>query len=332
MADYEAHLNSLPDKLYKDSVYYFSKDRLANVYQGFFAFGLNDLGRDDRWKEWDVARCGLFFRKEAKNDAKAVKWDNDLWIEVNDYLIKNLFERFEDFKLYLNSLPEAHLFKNSHPNDELYFFMFTTTTVFLYYHELGHIIQYDKSSQKQITEEMNAALTKIDFDIMKHACEYDSDEFAANFLYEQIAGNFITKSKLKSRQVLKAMITTSIAAIFVLFEMLDDGFQLPVYFEEKSHPNSLIRTIAITGLVLNKMEEEFGTKYEITQSDVIKRAFQIVVPLLGSGYSMKNFYDALNLEKKGIVNYSTKLRKIRDQFDWMAGVKLKKRSLNATNK
>ncbi|MCE7070912.1 hypothetical protein LZG74_11395 [Dyadobacter sp. CY327] len=331
MSEYKKHVDSLPDKVDKTSIYDYENDTLSKVFEGFFNFCSTNIKTE--WPKFDVARCGFFYRDQAVNNAMAVKSGTDIWIEVNNHLLESLYKKFNvEKKAVIESLPEAALLKNVVPDDNLPYLMFQSTTMFLYYHELGHILQYDKTDINQRLSENAAAGTAAQFSLERHAREMDSDEFAANFLYEQIKHYFnILNEETKSREILMALITTGIAAIFVLFEMLSRGFNLPIYFEERTHPNTLIRVIGISGIILSKATADFGEKYAVTQPEVIKRSFEIVFNLLEFEASIGNFFEAIKNERVNIVAYSSKVMQLRNSLTWMAGVKLAALNSNSSN-
>lgn len=325
MANYIDHINLLPESIKKETVYDFNQDALSHYYQAFFDFCLTNIRT--QWPHFDIAHCGFVFRDSLVNNACARRDAQRIpWIEINGGLFQNLFYKFHYYREYINALPETPIIKNL-KGEDAYYLMFQGATIFLYYHELAHIIQYSGPNvivTEQSASERYAAGNVHQYNILEHALEMDADEFGANMLYEQIAYHFNqVNEETKSTEILAALMTTGLASIFLLFEMLGGGITLPMHFDSGSHPSSVIRIVSITGLILDKLTNQFGDQYALKINEVIRRAFQIVQPITEAPDSLNNFFAALVQNRERIVQYSGQLVAERNSYFEMAGVRMR---------
>jgi len=200
--------------------------------------------------------------------------------------------------------------------------MFQVCTMFVYYHELGHIIQFS-GAEKRIVEEKRAKAFAKKFNILDHAEEFDSDEFAINLTFEQLKYHWEkTISENKSSEALEGFLTINVVALFILFDLLSGGVTLPLYYEKYDHPHDVIRIIAIIGIFMDKFDNYIDTKK--SGNKILIRTFEILKNILVENQSVDKFLAAIRSDRTKIAEYSEKILHVRSQYAWMAGQQMSK--------
>ena len=127
---------------------------------------------------------------------------------------------------------------------DLGYLMFQSATLFTYYHELGHLIQYRKLSDFEQFENSFSD----DFNLIKNINELDADlNGVGNMLFHIIEYFEDLENKINSKILIENLISISLSSLLIsrlLIEDFDQNSTLSkIYFKEKSHPHSLVRII-----------------------------------------------------------------------------------------
>lgn len=169
--------------------------------------------------------------------------------------------------------------ENKLPNIEGLIFRFIT--LFISFHELGHLIQ-GRNSDKYL--ELKKERYNIDnypkYSEEDHLMEIDADLFAAQNLTNFIIHNWIQFSpQLKSVVTIDTLIALGTASIFLLFFELCAKAWPPMYFYASSHPHPFIRISYIVDLMNKHTIDYFkmdDSKYEFQLLNTLMTASSLI--------------------------------------------------------
>lgn len=206
---------------------------------------------------------------------------------------------------------------------------FQLAAKFIYYHEIAHLIQFQKNG------ELNALEKPSDpnqFSIDRHAKELDADIFASIYVFKHIIKYWRKlPDGYRNQDSLKKLIAIGSAAAGS-FLMLFMDFSGKMYYEAKTHPHSLLRsfTIANTMIDFALIELKHTGEAELNKSELIEACILFLdslFPRIASEYKFDRLKEIFKGESEKISAYHSKLTNIIANDPTMA---VQRR--NATNK
>jgi len=264
---------------------------------------------------FDIKPGFFFFNNDRRVNGWAWK-DNDIYINSFNigtvHKLRELFLNIDLTKL-LKSAPElAKLSPIQEPlRSPLNDLLFNSSMIYLFYHEAGHLIQFSSTrSLSKTSEKPKKTVSK--FDILDHVYELDSDLFAAIRLSRHITFGWDKfNEKHKTKENLERMILSSVLGAAV-FKMLYIEFSKEIYYEERTHPHSFIRAMAIMNTVIEytniHAEKYLGTKLD--HENLVKDSivlFDEVLPLLLGDNAIDNLRLIYKNDGDKILKYYNKL-------------------------
>lgn len=214
-------------------------------------------------------------------------------------------------------------------NDQL----FVTAFLYIFYHESAHLLQKSANGNPGRTTECGVGKP---FNIQDHVYELDADLFAAIRLVEHIEYNWTNKfgEELRTQEVLEKLIVVSAMGPAV-FKLLFIEFSQEIYYEQKTHPHSFIRTIAILHNLVNYSQTLIGSKHDIqldyaqlTQRVIL--LFDKVLPALLGDRALKNLKAIYRNEGTNISQYYDKLAQMVEDDPTTAISQMHNKSFNST--
>lgn len=250
----------------------------------------------------------FFYNNKTTVNARAIiKGDNTI-ISINIGTINELKKTFLDneeltdeiFGEPIQKLNEILIKKGS----SIMNFMYNSAIVFLINHEIGHLIQNNEESDKNLNE---AIEVKEEFNIENHIYEVDSDIFASMKLIQdihQIWENF--DSEYKTDGFLCDLISLAASAIGI-FKLFNLNAQNKIYYNEKSHPHVAIRYIIIQEIMVDYISHIRGSKISERFKNSIMSNSLALIDILNKFKKdtfFKNFSNICNQNSNKITEYS----------------------------
>lgn len=257
-------------------------------------------------KELKIIKTIYYFDNVNQIDA----WASNESIPYKICISKKLFDELESKYFQKNNLDDDYLKKYSKLKKlidvDFERAMFQSICMFIYLHELGHILQFTK--QHRILSEAcfkmnesyatNASLGP--YDEIAHLMEIDADYFAVNKLCIQIFAIWSRLDSNKTIENLELMVCSSLAAIFIFFLVVADGLKSIFYSKESDHPHPLIRITYIASVFVDFFNHK-GIKLDQTQINIESLK---IVDIINKkrGLSIK-YIDLLHRNKLQIMSY-----------------------------
>jgi hypothetical protein len=311
--EYREYIEQFKHLGYEGYIFYPDEDKTyGKVFSSFFTFCRDNIDHD-MWKGLDIKPCYFFFEKA--DDCNAVAEElltGEKVIGINKGLVIAFNDIFTDLDPVIEALPETKILRQIGLDTPAYYLMFQACTMFIYYHELGHIIQFSGAERKKFQEKRMAAAGN--FNILDHASEFDSDEFATNFTFEHIKYYWEKiPAEKRSLEATEALLTINIVALFILFDLIAGKISLPLYYEESDHPHEVIRITAMVGIFLGRFSDYVSI--DGSSDRILKRAFEILKIVLPENKSLDEFFTAIKSDKNEIAAYSSKILEVRNRYD-----------------
>jgi hypothetical protein len=242
----------------------------------FFEFGQTVLERHDI--DYDLRPARIYYNDVDTLNALARTEYGIGLIEVNMGAIHRLL------RLYT---PKEDLFDES---DLLVYkqialsrqvsptvFMFQMLSLFLLYHETGHLIQQqeDAHGKEAYVEFMDEQPLSTEEVRVRHMREFDADWFAGQQLalhIKQCAEDVSGAGRPLDSEILKLVGSLAVAAIYMYF-LYSSGERSELYFEEYSHPHPGVRL----SYMINCLFQNLGgnVTQTIAEKEVLKGAIYI---------------------------------------------------------
>jgi len=254
---------------------------------------------------------GLFFyNSNVTLNAFAARWKDHFVISFNKGAVIFLDQKFksqtdlikvEGLEDYIDA--ES---KSDYPLNEL---MYQLCSNYIFYHELGHLIQKSDGLAEMLNEDI---VTKGSFRIQDHILEYDADLFSSICLGTHLYQYIYNWCRDATDEEAEKIISAVAASIFLLLLSFSSA-KKELYFEEESHPHPFIRIIGILYVITDYIELLSKKKREIklNRSRMIQQAFEIAEKIsdkvLVAG-SILNFKETFAGNSAAITTYNKKLQ------------------------
>ncbi len=276
MPQYEAIIQLLIDAnlLTQRQVYFFEDDPLNDAFQLFFNFCTVELTRYQ--DEYRINPSHFFYENDFEINACAYQRDGRRFISVNRGSIDNLWTFYTDHADIFQDARFAHYIEIAgHKEISAEYFLYQYTTLYFFYHELGHLIQHnDNPVPFQLLE--NLAESDNEGDALQHQIlEFDADWFAATQLAFRLVGyyrNDETGDFNCSVEQLTLVVSLGLSAMFNYYVLSANRFP-EIYYKQKSHPHPFVRiTNVLTYITENinpNLPIEFNVDYNAALSNAI---------------------------------------------------------------
>ncbi len=286
---------SILDKIDK-SIYDFRDRPLETEFQKlFYAYQSNLSKHHDYGIE-----PALFFFHEAERNAFSDKLDDHFIISISNGIIEFLLSKFNDNTELLN-VEGLEKFKEveKKADSPLNKLMYQLCGYYVFYHELGHLIQK--------SERLRIGLNK-EFSIGEcHLREYDADIFSALCLGTHLYEYIVTKCTDADNEECQLIIGAVTASIFV-YLLSWPSARKPFYLEAESHPHPLVRIIGILFVLADYIEKLSSNKRRINlnRDAIIKSSFSVIDKIVDSildKSEMNNFLKTFIDNKEEVIRY-----------------------------
>ena len=223
----------------------------------------------------------LFLIKNSEVNAFAYRYGDLSLIGIHHSLYKAFEQRLQ------SRIPSASDYTSGifnsvakHLDVEIDFFMFQIMMLFVYYHELAHLYQFEiaNGNQHSAFERYNLAAGN-NFEQEVHAMEIDADMFAANnvsFHILQYWQNFPEEER--NATTLATLIIIAMTSILLLFYELGQQWH-KIYFKDYDHPHELIRAAYIIEMIINSLSTNLPEAQKVDYKVCIQSSLTIAEEL-----------------------------------------------------
>jgi len=289
------------DSFYKDAdIFDFKSLPNGSPILQYTCFIYNNIFHKDERFRIEKENFELFLTDKGTVDAFACSQQQHKIIVINLGLLNVLEKGVKECCQNLDETIKEILAKdNKMSNAESLVFRFIT--FFVFFHELGHLIQYKNSSNEigQKKEKYNLTNSNSYSELM-HLMEIDADLFAAQNL-----ANFIIHSwqqlpsELKSTLAIDTMIALGTASIFLLFFELNDRVWPDMYFFSFCHPHPTIRISYIVDLMNKHVANHFQSAESNHEPQLVK-TFEMASALINT--EEKNAFKGYQMQYSNSTN------------------------------
>ena len=315
-------------------IYNYAMHSMPDIFEALFDAAQVNLNEVCPTENINIAPARFYFfdRESVNAYARYSKKHGYYTIEIYRGTIDALYDLFctnlailEDARLadykQFNAILEGDKFSVS-----LSYMMMQSATMFTYYHELAHLIQYsNQNSQATATSNPVASIqesysvdTQSDFLLMDHIVEFDADWHGANIIANHVIDFWREMGAEKTNENLKNLAVSSIVGCLGYIMLLLNDFDKDIYYKEKLHPHPLIRINWIIGVIVDRIGEfltQFGPKDLVNES---LRVLDIYFEHLGKGTIQNKFIEPLNSEYPNIIAYIDEIIQAAESVPFLA--------------
>jgi len=275
--------------------------------------------------------CFISNCKEA--NARSALYGRIGIIELNMGLVlrwKDLFLENEKIKTdsYLKSRLD-YMESNYHYN--IRESLFKTASLYTFYHELAHVIQFKERKEKgAVSEERYSKKNIIPLDHLK---EIDADIFSSLTIADQIIFNLFDKLDIskKNEQFLGDFISLNAASLFVTILSFSRSLG-KLYFNVSSHPHPSIRNVVVTSHFVTQLLENLrfrSMSVNIHEEQILESVFALASYMFGFEAEIAKIKVINSKNEIDIENYYAGVLKKIEQSKWSA---IRKRDLISKGK
>lgn len=314
--DYRVNYQKLIDNniIVSHDVYDYTDTEVKDRYDPLFQFYQKHL--NENFGEFKINPAILFYNNNHGVNGWAHYVNGFYVISINKGTIYELHKIFIEQRENIAQLKELRKFGEGIAKTA-YRTMHNTATHFLFYHEVGHLIQRSTIEERLYSDMSDKKV----FDINNHKNEFDSDIFSSIMISRHI---LVAYSKLdpilQDAENLKTIITLSCvgAGIYRLFYL--SRFR-EMYYEKHTHPHIMIRCISIINTIYEYTNKQYQTDYGQTISDsylseitintfeLLERVYNLVYDDISFGY----FKSIIGSEGNKLSKYYMKLGKLVEE-------------------
>lgn len=289
------------DLLYNDTdIYDFKSLPNGSPILQYTSLIYNNIFHEDKRFRIEKGNFELFLTNKDIVNAFACSKQQNKIIIINLGLLDVLEKGVKECCQNLDErIKEIFAKDNTLPNAESLVFRFIT--FFVFFHELGHLIQFKNGSSEVEQKEEKYNLTNSNsYSELAHLMEIDADLFAAQNLANFIIHSWLQlPSELKSTLTIDTLIALGTASIFLLLFELNDRSWPDMYFFSFCHPHPTIRISYIVDLMNKHVANYFQTNEGNYDSQLVK-TFEMASTLINT--ETKNAFKGYQMQYLNSIN------------------------------
>jgi hypothetical protein len=300
----------------------------SNDYFQLFKFIHDNIHSE--WKEYGLGPCYFFFNDSPEVQAKAIQQSRVITIYSGLFnRLTTFFKRYQDFLQNRSISDQPILF--AHFNPSIVESMQAIALMFCYYHEIAHIVQITHNCERTFTENREQLVAST-FHIDDHIAEIDSDEMAANHIFDQIMGLWRLAPFSKNQESFEMFLANMLAGIYLLFYVLSGERIEKIYYEEKEHPHNYLRLVKITGILLERAKTaKLTSEINLERNRILNLCFEVVRSVTDESV-YDHFKNTLRDEQSHFKQYFEKIITESKGKLWLAGEKISAYQTRKTGK
>ena len=284
------------------------------LFDKFFKFcqkNLSEVCVDNGYK---IAPARMYFTNDYSVNALAGRGQVYSVIKINMGVIHELNDLFynndilddpelSEYKYFGEFLENALDKTTAVP---LSFLISQHGSLFTYYHELEHLIQFSqKGPFKNAKTEKYEKEDDEKFDPIKHIEEFDSDQHGASNVAFHIHDLWIKSSEPdRTEETMKKLIIVSLVGIMGYIFFLWRTVNLAMYYDKYKHPHPLIRIAWISANIIDTIQKNVFPN--LSQPEILDETMKILNVYLdrkGQGNIKKRFRDPIKDDYANIIGY-----------------------------
>lgn len=214
------------------------------------------------------------------------------------YFLQENFTKTTDFEIKEEVLIELFVY---------------VTTSYLFFHELGHILQFNSTTNKEANSELNESkLHDSDYLEKNHVYEIDADLFGVSIGAVLII-QFLEINKIdKNLSLLTNLIIIFVLIISNIFINFSNKFE-KLYYKQTAYPHPIIRTRICIEQILNIVNE--NVKIQDDYFKVIEKKYLILLRKMQKSEIINfDYLSLLQLNEKDIEKYMNEIEIINENY------------------
>ncbi|MFY7938282.1 MAG: hypothetical protein ACOVOQ_12950 [Flavobacterium sp.] len=289
-------------------IYDFRDTPNEELFGQFYEFCRENL--DSHFKLGSISQNIFLFRNSLTINAMAGFAKNFHVILINSGLMMNCIENYLKNENLDNYIISKFLDITEKLDNQISALAFQVTTQFTYYHELAHLLQFNKTLVESELQERSTA--EANFDLQKHKLEINADTYAAISIASHLE-QYI--EKMYGAEITET-ITNDIIKVLgacLLNYIVNFNDDTNIYFKEKTHPHPFLRTLNIILNISTHIEKmPYFKKHniELNGREIFKNITDFYQNLEDEGIFKTKFSDLVykNTDfQKDIVEYLEEL-------------------------
>lgn len=249
--DYDEKTNALINEghiLSKD-VFYYSDTPLEKNCSTLFQFCQEHLETANL--EFKIKPGVFFFNSSRSIGARAIKKQGWYSVSMNIGSVQELHSFFQNhFKIDEYPVDDNDIL--SFEKTPVPYIMYQISILFLYFHELAHLIQMSDLPEFGIKEDLPFSAPSQEYSLENHVREWDADLLAANYLCGYILDLWRQTGPSDSKR-LHLIVVFAITSLYSLF-LKSQGAPTKLYYAEYLHPHPIIRISYVQDYMLRVIE------------------------------------------------------------------------------
>ncbi|MGG7664061.1 hypothetical protein [Dyadobacter sp. BHUBP1] len=284
-------------------------------YNNLYTFIYDNI--NTAWDNLKIKPVYFFFNDSDELEAVAISRSKA--ITINKGLLERLMEFFNRYEAYLARPASTQPVVYRHLDMPVHSLMFQSAALFLYYHELGHIIQHLPGTDRSFSES-RIGTSDPTFILEDNVMELDADDFAAYNIASHVVDHWSRLPEVaRDQQTLEILIGLNIASAFIMFYVLSGERLKPIYFEAYDHPHDTIRVVNIIGKMVEDAKGYRKTKnFTLSSQSILGVALRIVKDTFDETI-YNDFRATLNRDQPQIVAHFNMLKNEYKTRSWLAG-------------
>lgn len=187
-------------------------------------------------------------------------------------------------------------------------FLLTKALQFLFFHELGHLIQSEFNDDWSFATETNSS----SFNILSHIKERDSDIVGANLAINLILHDFDSYlGVIEPNKTQEILIAFSMVGVYIMFDTLPNAITGPIYFYESTHPHPIIRIYQVIRIMSDKGNDLIEDKKDLER---LLNLSHNLISRVNTNDSASNFLKTIVLNSEQIRNYTAVIIEEREKY------------------
>ena len=255
--------------------------------------------------QYEIRPAAFYFNGKRTIGARAEKRNDYYSVSMNAGTVYEFHELFREHFTIDKHIPAGELLTLQ--ETPLQYIMYQTAVLFLYYHELAHLIQMSDEDTYEFTEDLPLT-DEAAYSREQHLRELDADLFAAQYTCDHII-QLLREHPNPDYSDLRDYTAAIITGLFSLFLQSQGGPQ-PIYFERYNHPHLMIRVTYVQDYITRRMAEIKPATLEFNGQEVMAvfvQAFHHRARIAFGGFNFNDYAQTIVDHQQPIETFVTRM-------------------------
>jgi hypothetical protein len=298
-----------------ESIFDYRDTPLEKLCDNYYQFSKNLI--ETNIERFKIKPTAVIFLSNYSSNAKAVRKNDTFSIQINIGLIKNCEDK------YLKNKKLDDYFLRKIPNIQelvpISLLAYQVSTYFTLYHELAHLIQFEKRKSDSTLQERYEKDSA--YDDIKHHLEINADTFASDCITRHIIQYFeqiFNKKNSTDEEILSVLNLILIICTCLLNHIASFTDELPnIYYKKFKHPHPFVRLFIVLINFISNIKDSFfiiKKRINLDTDSLFDKMINLYIALEKENIFSTEFKDTLEIISKERVNMSIYMIEIID-FD-----------------